>query len=63
MVFHDIAPAARVHLLVIPRAHIATINNLTPHDLPLGESSRAAADDDDNDDGDDRSVDCRYHCM
>ncbi len=27
--FHDISPQAPVHLLVIPKEHIATVNDLT----------------------------------
>ena len=26
LVFHDIAPAAKVHVLVIPKKHIASLN-------------------------------------
>ncbi len=32
---HDIAPAAPVHLLVIPKKPIATLNDLTPVDAEL----------------------------
>ena len=32
---HDIAPAAPVHLLVIPKKPIATLNDLTPADGEL----------------------------
>jgi histidine triad (HIT) family protein len=32
---HDIAPAAPVHLLVIPKRAIATLNDLTPADAEL----------------------------
>ncbi|RIA90602.1 HIT-like domain-containing protein [Glomus cerebriforme] len=35
IVFHDIKPAAKMHLLIIPRDHIDTVNSLTPNDLPL----------------------------
>jgi histidine triad (HIT) family protein len=30
--FHDIAPQAPVHVLVIPRKHIATLNDVTVED-------------------------------
>ena len=33
--FHDINPAAPVHVLVIPKRHIATINDLTAEDEAL----------------------------
>ncbi len=34
-VFEDINPQAPTHVLVIPRRHIATLNDLTPEDGPL----------------------------
>ena len=33
--FHDINPQAPVHLLVVPRKHIASINDLGADDAPL----------------------------
>jgi histidine triad (HIT) family protein len=33
--FHDVNPKAPVHLLVIPRRHIATLNDLTAADNAL----------------------------
>ncbi len=33
--FQDIHPKAPVHLLVIPRRHIASLNEVTPDDEPL----------------------------
>ncbi|MFN2216282.1 MAG: histidine triad nucleotide-binding protein [Anaerolineales bacterium] len=33
--FHDIHPAAPVHILVIPNKHIASTNELTEEDEPL----------------------------
>ena len=40
----DINPQAPVHILVIPRRHIATLNDLTPEDEGLiGELVRRAA--------------------
>lgn len=35
IVINDIAPKAKVHLLVIPRKHIASLNELTPEDEAL----------------------------
>ena len=35
VVIHDIQPAAPVHLLVIPKKPIATLNDLTPADAEL----------------------------
>jgi histidine triad (HIT) family protein len=40
----DINPQAPLHVLIIPRRHIATLNDLTPHDDGLaGSMQRAAA--------------------
>ena len=33
--FRDINPMAPVHLLIIPREHIASLNDITEHQLPL----------------------------
>jgi histidine triad (HIT) family protein len=33
--FHDINPQAPTHFLIIPRRHIATLNDLTPEDEVL----------------------------
>ena len=33
--FHDIAPQAPVHVLVVPRKHIATLNDVEADDGPL----------------------------
>ena len=42
--FNDINPQAPMHLLVVPRKHIATLNDLTPDDDQLaGEIVRRAA--------------------
>lgn len=42
--FEDINPQAPVHLLVIPRKHIRTLNDVGPEDEPLvGRMVRAAA--------------------
>jgi histidine triad (HIT) family protein len=35
IVIHDIQPAAPVHLLVIPKREIATLNDLKPQDADL----------------------------
>ena len=37
LVFHDIHPFARVHVLIIPKQHIATLSDCTPgHEALLG---------------------------
>ena len=33
--FHDVAPQAPVHVLVVPRKHIATLNDVTVEDSEL----------------------------
>lgn len=33
--FHDINPVAATHVLVIPKKHIATLNDATPEDAAL----------------------------
>jgi len=35
VVFRDLHPVAPTHLLIIPRRHIATVNDLTPQEAPL----------------------------
>jgi histidine triad (HIT) family protein len=41
--FHDIQPAAPVHVLVIPKKHIASMNDVAPEDWGLmGEVLHAA---------------------
>lgn len=35
LAFHDINPQAPHHVLIIPRKHIATLNDLSPEDTPL----------------------------
>lgn len=35
LAFHDIDPRAPVHVLIMPRRHIASINDLTDGDAPL----------------------------
>ncbi len=43
--FRDIAPKAPKHFLVIPRKHVATLNDLGPEDLGLvGACVQVAAD-------------------
>ena len=40
----DLNPQAPLHLLIIPKAHIATLNDLQPeHDALIGEMTRRAA--------------------
>ena len=42
--FKDINPQAPMHVLIVPRRHIATLNDLTPEDDALvGEMARRAA--------------------
>ncbi|HNV04057.1 MAG TPA: histidine triad nucleotide-binding protein [Vicinamibacterales bacterium] len=42
--FHDIHPRAPVHVLVVPRRHISTLNELAPEDDALvGAMTRRAA--------------------
>jgi len=42
--FKDLTPRAPTHVLIVPRRHIATLNELSPEDDPLvGEMVRAAA--------------------
>jgi len=35
IVFRDISPKAKVHLLVVPRKHVASLNELLPDDSDL----------------------------
>src|SRR5205085_8275639 len=35
LVFHDIAPWAPVHLLMVPKEHVATMYEMTPDHAPL----------------------------
>jgi histidine triad (HIT) family protein len=43
IVFRDIRPQAPVHLLIVPRRHIRSVNDLAAEDAPiLGELFRAA---------------------
>ena len=43
VVFRDIRPQAPVHLLIVPRKHIRSVNDLAAEDAPiLGELFRAA---------------------
>jgi histidine triad (HIT) family protein len=42
--FHDVNPQAPVHVLIVPRAHVATLNDLDPaHDALVGAMVRRAA--------------------
>ncbi|WP_433946086.1 histidine triad nucleotide-binding protein [Paenibacillus sp. SN-8-1] len=43
LVFHDIQPAAPTHVLIIPKKHIATMNDVAAEDLALiGEMHKVA---------------------
>ena len=43
VVIEDINPQAPLHALVIPKAHIASLNDVTPaHDALIGEMNRRA---------------------
>lgn len=43
LAFHDINPQAPHHVLIIPRKHITTLNDLTPEDsLLIGQMVRTA---------------------
>ncbi|KAI8062676.1 HIT-like domain-containing protein [Gongronella butleri] len=39
--FHDRSPAGKLHLLIVPRKHIKTVNQLTKADVPLLQSMMA----------------------
>ena len=42
--FEDINPQAPMHVLIVPREHVATLNDLDPaHDRLVGEMVRRAA--------------------
>jgi histidine triad (HIT) family protein len=42
--FEDINPQAPMHVLIVPRAHVATLNDLDPaHDALVGAMVRRAA--------------------
>ena len=44
LAFHDIDPQAPTHVLVVPKVHIATLNDLQPDDdAVVGEVVRRAA--------------------
>jgi len=44
LAFEDINPQAPLHALLIPKTHIATLNDLSPeHDAIVGEMIRRAA--------------------
>jgi histidine triad (HIT) family protein len=44
LAFEDINPQAPLHALLVPKTHIATLNELTPeHDALVGEMTRRAA--------------------
>lgn len=35
IIFHDINPVASVHVLIVPKVHVASINELSSEQLPL----------------------------
>ena len=35
MAFHDINPQRKVHVLVIPKKHIPSVNDITPEDMEI----------------------------
>jgi histidine triad (HIT) family protein len=41
--FHDIHPQAPVHVLFVPKRHIATVNDIPPGDLVAGKLALAAS--------------------
>jgi histidine triad (HIT) family protein len=41
--FHDLNPQAPTHVLVIPREHVATLNDLSAEQMPLVGKMYAAA--------------------
>jgi histidine triad (HIT) family protein len=44
LAFEDLNPQAPLHVLLIPKAHIPSLNDLTPeHDAIVGEMTRRAA--------------------
>lgn len=43
LAFKDITPQAPVHILIIPKKHIPTMNDVQEEDLPLIASIHAAA--------------------
>lgn len=44
MVIEDINPQAPLHVLIIPKTHVATLNDLdSSHDALIGEMTRRAA--------------------
>jgi len=44
LAFNDINPQASTHVLIVPKQHIGTLNDLTPeHDALVGELVRRAA--------------------
>jgi len=45
LAFRDINPQAPLHVLIVPRTHVRSINDLQPeHDELIGEMFRVAAD-------------------
>lgn len=42
MAFEDAHPVAPIHVLIVPRDHIATLNDVGPNDLTMTHITRAA---------------------
>ncbi|MDE2854281.1 MAG: HIT domain-containing protein [Chloroflexota bacterium] len=66
MAFRDIAPSAPVHILIIPKAEIATVNDVAPsHEAALGRlftvAARIAEDEGIAQDGFRLIVNCNQH--
>jgi histidine triad (HIT) family protein len=40
--FHDARPVAPVHILIVPRTHIPTLNDIQPHDDILAHVGQVA---------------------
>ena len=66
LAFRDIHPQAPTHVLIVPKRHIATLDDLSPDDLAIsGElllaASRVAAQEGLSEDGYRTVINCRGH--
>ncbi|HUL11574.1 MAG TPA: histidine triad nucleotide-binding protein [Methylococcaceae bacterium] len=66
LAFRDIHPQAPTHVLIVPKRHIATLDDLSPDDLAIsGElllaASRVAAQEGLSEDGYRTVINCRAH--